>query len=145
MIAPKRIDITPKQLEELLARAKESLPKEDYEIIKGMADTISFLSNAVNSKSASIQRLLAMLFGTITEKTAKVLREKKAIESDKKKKCRGHGKNGAVSYSGAEKIKIPHVFIPVRPDTYSGIYRTRILFFKGHLNYPNSYLSIYKK
>ena len=108
MIAPKRIDITPKQLEELLARAKKLLPKEDYETIKGMADTISFLSNAVNSKSASIQRLLAMLFGTITEKTAKVLREKKAIESDKKKKCRGHGKNGAISYSGAEKIKISH-------------------------------------
>jgi len=39
---PKRMDITPKQLEELLARAKKSLSKEDYEIIKGMADTISF-------------------------------------------------------------------------------------------------------
>ncbi|MDP3012360.1 MAG: hypothetical protein Q8N27_06535, partial [Candidatus Hydromicrobium sp.] len=37
------------------------------------------------------------------------------------------------------------MFIPVKPDTYSGIKRTGIPFFKGHLNYPNSYLSIYKK
>ena len=108
MNAPKRIDITQEQMEEILARAKESLPKEDYEIIKGMADIISFLSTSVNNKSASIQRLLAMLFGTITEKTAKVLKEKQFKESQQEKNIKGHGKNGAISYSGADKIEIPH-------------------------------------
>ena len=34
---PKCINLTPKQLDELLARAKEFLQKEDYEIIKGMS------------------------------------------------------------------------------------------------------------
>lgn len=53
MNAPKRIDITQKQLDALLARAKKLLPKEDYDIIKAMADTISFLSSAVDKKSAS--------------------------------------------------------------------------------------------
>jgi len=69
---PKRIDLTPKQMDELLKRVRKSLRKDDYEIIKGMADTISFLSSAVDSKSASIQRLLKMLFGSTTEKTSKV-------------------------------------------------------------------------
>lgn len=36
---PKRIDITQKQLDALLARAKKLLPEEDYKIIKGMAET----------------------------------------------------------------------------------------------------------
>ncbi|MCL5071477.1 MAG: hypothetical protein M1308_11365 [Actinobacteria bacterium] len=41
MNLPKQIDITEKQLNAILARAKRLLPPEDYEIIKGMADTIS--------------------------------------------------------------------------------------------------------
>ena len=45
MNTPKRIDITEKQMDALLARAKRLLSEEDYEIIKGMADTIAFLSN----------------------------------------------------------------------------------------------------
>ena len=78
MNAPKRIDITQKQMTAVLARAKRLLPKEDYEIIKGMADTIAFLSNAAGKNNAQIKKLLAMLFGTINEKTAKVLKEAKA-------------------------------------------------------------------
>ena len=108
MNIPKRIDLTPKQMDELLKRFRKSLRKDDYEIIKGMADTISFLSSAVDSKSASIQRLLKMLLGSTTEKTSKVLKEKQTRKPDKKKKHKGHGKNSASSYSGADKIKIPH-------------------------------------
>jgi len=104
---PKRIDITAKQLDEILLRAKELLPQEDYEIIKGMADTITFLSNIVGKKNVQVQKLLTMLFGTITEKTSKVLKEKKAKESEKKE-IKGHGRNGADSYSGGQKIEIAH-------------------------------------
>ena len=108
MNIPKRIDITPKQLEEVLARAKELLLPEDWQIIKGMADTIAFLSNIVGKKNAQVQKLLKMLFGTITEKTRKVLKEKKDKEAALKKEAKGHGRNGVDSYSGADKIQIPH-------------------------------------
>ena len=107
MNLPKRIDITQKQLDAILARAKRLLPEDDYEIIKGMADTITFLSSVVGKKNAQVQKLLAMLFGTVTEKTSKVLKERKAKESEKKK-AKGHGRNGADSYSEADKIEIAH-------------------------------------
>ncbi len=52
MKAPKRIDLTQKQMNALLARAKRLLPEEDYEIVKTMADTISFLSRSMGAKNA---------------------------------------------------------------------------------------------
>jgi transposase len=104
---PKRIELTEKQMQALLARAKRLLPKEDYEIIKSMADTIIFLSKTVGMKNVQVQKLLAMLFGTVSEKTKKVLKETKAKESEKKE-AKGHGRNGADSYSGADKIEISH-------------------------------------
>jgi hypothetical protein len=119
MTKPKRIDLSQQELDALLKRAESGTLKEgDYEIIKAMADTISILSNAVDEKSASIKRLLKMIFGNSTEKTASVLKnndKKKSLPDDDKKsggsvkkKPKGHGRNGAASYSGADKVKISH-------------------------------------
>jgi transposase len=105
--APKRIDLTEKQMAALLSRAKRLLSEEDYEIIKGMADTITFLSRSAGKNKAHIQKLVNMLFGEINEKTAKVLKEKKQKDL-KDKETKGHGRNGASVYSGAQKIEIPH-------------------------------------
>ena len=107
MKTPKRIDLTDKQMAALLARAKRLLPKEDYEIIKSMADTIAFLSLTVGKKNARVKKLLDMLFGTVTEKTSRVLKEKKA-KKKKEDRPKGHGRNGEESYLGAERVKIPH-------------------------------------
>jgi transposase len=104
---PKRIDLTEKQMAALLSRAKRLLPKEDYEIIKSMADTIAFLSLTVGKKNARVKKLLDMLFGTVTEKTSRVLKEKKA-KKKKEDRPKGHGRNKVGSYSGAERVKIPH-------------------------------------
>ena len=107
MNIPKRIDLTEKQMAALLSRAKKLLSEEDYEIVKGMADTISLLSRSADKNKAYIQKLVAMLFGAINEKTAKVLKETKAIRS-KEKEIKGHGRNKASVYSEAQKIEIPH-------------------------------------
>lgn len=107
MNVPKRLDITEKQMAALLARAKRLLSEEDYEIVKSMADTISFLSRSADKNKVHMQKLIAMLFGVINEKTAKVLKEKKQKDI-KDKETKGHGRNGASAYSGAEKIEIPH-------------------------------------
>lgn len=107
MKTPKRIDLTQKQMNALLSRAERLLPEEDYKIVKTMADTIAFLSRTMGMKNAHIRKLLAMLFGTVTEKTSKVLKEKK----DRKKtseKPKGHGRNGAGSYKGAQKVIVNH-------------------------------------
>jgi len=104
---PKRIDITEEELKEVLARAKKLLPEKDYEIIKGMADTIVFLSKAVGMKNAQVQKLLRLLFGKVNEETQKVLKEKKE-RKDPAKDTGGHGRNGKERYSGADTIQIPH-------------------------------------
>ena len=117
MKKPKRIDLSREELDGLLNRAESgTLQQGDYEIIKAMADTILLLSHAVDEKTASIRRLLKMIFGSSTEKTATVLKDKKnpSIEKNNEKsdgekpKPKGHGRNGAASYSGADKVKIVH-------------------------------------
>jgi len=127
MSPPKRIDLTPEQLDALLKRVEAgTLQDGDYEIIKGMAETLSFLSQALDNKNTSIKRLLNLIFGERTEKTANVLKRNKASSKKsgkKKKKRKGHGKNGAAAYHGAEKIKVPHESLKPKdrcPDCHKG-------------------------
>jgi len=52
MNTPKRIDLTPEQLDALLKRVQAgTLQDDDYETIKGMAETLSFLSQARTIKT----------------------------------------------------------------------------------------------
>jgi transposase len=127
MNTPKRIDLTPAQLDALLKRVEAgSLQDGDYEIIKGMAETLSFLSQALDNKNTSIRRLLKLIFGERTEKTAKLLQRDKAggkKSGKKKKNHKGHGKNGAAAYHGAEKIPVSHESLKPKdrcPDCHKG-------------------------
>ncbi len=108
MKAPERIDLDLKQVDALLRRAKESLPPQDYEIIKAMADTIYLLSQSVDQKAASIRRLLRMLFGATTEKLEKVTGSKRSESPKKKPKKKGHGRKSANAYTGAKKVNVLH-------------------------------------
>jgi transposase len=115
---PKRIDLDLEQVDALLKRVEAAtLQDGDYEIIKAMVETIHLLSNAVDEKAASIRRLLRMLFGDKTEKLKNVL-DQQSESSDKRQpedkttsendKPKGHGRNAAAEYSGAEKVNVPH-------------------------------------
>ena len=68
-VRPKRIDLTQQELEALLARVEAAVAREDYEIIQAMAETIALLSQAVEQKGTSINRLLKIIFGSASEKT----------------------------------------------------------------------------
>ena len=122
MSPPKRIDLTTEQLDALLKRVEAgTLQHGDYEIIKGMAETLGFLNQALDNKNTSIKRLLKLIFGEQTEKTAKVLQRNKS--GKKKKKRKGHGKNGVAAYHGAEKIKVAHESLKPKdpcPDCHQG-------------------------
>jgi len=61
----------------------------------------------VDEKAASIKRLLKMIFGSTSEKTASVTKKPKSDTKAKGKK-KGHGRNGAADYTGADKIEVPH-------------------------------------
>ena len=112
---PRRIDLTPEDIKTLLERVKPVVSEQDYEAIKAMADTIESLSQVRDQKAASIKRLLNLLFGQKSEKKNKVFDEPKNNDGDdpkggKKppKKRKGHGRNGASAYTGAEKVFVSH-------------------------------------
>ena len=105
----KKIDLTVEQVDALLKRAKGLLPPEDYEILKSMAETIHLLSQSVGKKSASVLRLLRMLFGQTTEKLDKITGTKESKEpKPQKEKKKGNGRKAAAEYTAAEKVKVSH-------------------------------------
>ena len=69
----KRVELKDPEMREFLNRVEgRVLVDEDYELIKGMAETLRCLSQSVDDSAASIKRLMRYLFGAPTE-TAKKL------------------------------------------------------------------------
>lgn len=110
-MTPVPIELSGDQLAALIERIKaRKLLDDDYKALEAMGKTIGFLSQTVNDKAASIKRLLKMLFGASSEKTENVLKKPKAgrPKTEAKKKAKGHGRNGAADYTGAQKVYIAH-------------------------------------
>ena len=129
MTKPERLEISEEELTELLGRVESGeLEPGDFETIKAMAETISFLSNVVDQKGVQLKRLLRALFGSSSEKRESLLGGEKSqpsdsppeessakpgdplsgddpSESDPKK---GHGRRAASEYTGAEVIDVEH-------------------------------------
>jgi len=120
-----RIDVSISELEEIIERSQtEPLSEQDCEQLRSVLQTLYFLTQELEKKGASIQRLRKLLFGASTEKLRNILNEtlgKDDQEQDKQKqdsqsdtsgqnktKAKGHGRNGADSYTGAEKVKVSH-------------------------------------
>ncbi len=127
-----RIELNMDELESILKRARtEPLSEEEHRKLQAALDTLGFLAQELDSKKTSLKRLRGLLFGSQTEKLENVFPEStesqqdegeepaggEAIEEDEsapqenepqKKKRKGHGRNGADKYVGAEKTRIPH-------------------------------------
>ena len=115
---PQRQDL---QLEELQAIIEQTasgpLSKEDRDKLKAVAETLAFLMLELKTRGASIRRLRNLLFGSGTEKTSAVVgrhcgkgasKPEKKTSDEPKKPRKGHGRNAASAYTGAEKVKISH-------------------------------------
>jgi len=122
---PERVDLEMSELEAILERSKAGpLSDQDYEQLRSVVQTLYFLTQELEKKHVSIQRLKQMLFGAATESTRKVMeqildeteQENKSGEDDKKTgsdskpspKAKGHGRNGTDAYTGAETVRVPH-------------------------------------
>ncbi len=113
MKMPERMDMRSEELDALVSRVKSGFLREgDPQIVETMAETLKFLSSAIDEKNMSIRRLRRLLFGAKTEKTEKVLKKnsggKKSTGATKKNKVKGHGRNGADAYTGAKRVVIKH-------------------------------------
>jgi transposase len=126
---PTVIELNMNELEDVLRRAESALSEKDYALLKAVCESYAYLSDLVGDKNTTISRLRKMLFGAKTEKTAAVVgqleavpppsadataesseevNEEAAAEDDSESPGKGHGRNGADAYTGAEKIEVPH-------------------------------------
>jgi len=120
---PERIELDRSELEAILEHAKAALSEDEYTKLHAAMDTLIYLTQELEKNRVSVQRLKKLLFGTTTEKTRKVM-ERLLGEADKQKnsgddtaedkapqtkpKAKGHGRNGADTYTGADKVRVPH-------------------------------------
>lgn len=106
----KPLSLTEDELDALVERAESgSLNEGDADIIKTVVNAVKVMSQSVNDKALSIKRLLAMLFGSKTEKKSTVTKKKNSAGTGKKKKKKkGHGKRSSDDFTGAEKISVDH-------------------------------------
>lgn len=107
----KYVDLTPEQAEAFLGRLEQALPPEDFEVAKAMAATLTCMALVLKEKRASILRLRAMIFGSRSEKTAKVCPAKVdpgGASAKPKPKQPGHGRHGAAAFPSATKVAVPH-------------------------------------
>ncbi len=114
------------ELEGILERARSApLGEEEYGKLKAVLETLDFVTRELEGKRASVDRLRKLLFGSKSEKTRDVLEGSEdaevkapeatdgaqgggAEETGPEKKRKGHGRNGADAYHGAEKVQVPH-------------------------------------
>jgi len=125
--ADRRIDLDPSELGAILEHAKTALSEDEYTKLHAAMETLVFLTQELEKKRVSIQRLKHLLFGATTETTRQVLQKildqagpqdpsgQKADPqaapgpaAESQEKPHGHGRNGAEAYVGAEKVCVPH-------------------------------------
>jgi len=120
-----RIDISISKLKAIIDRSeKEPLSDEDRQILLSVSETLHFVTEQLDKKNISLARLRNLLFGASTEtlknltKQAPGQDEEDSDKNDKdskpkkqegeKTKAKGHGRNGADAYTGANKVEVPH-------------------------------------
>jgi transposase len=129
MKPPEPMEVDTEQLSALKQRvAAGTLVKGDGELLQRVIATVIFLSRILELKNTSIKRLRQLLFGAKTEKASKILDPPEEKETDKDppddggsggegteqkpdkkpKQRKGHGRNGADAYTGADREKIGH-------------------------------------
>ena len=70
--SPVRIDVSRQELEDVLERVRETLGEQDYEKLKAAIETLAYLTDSLQDREISLQRLRKILFGASTEKTRDV-------------------------------------------------------------------------
>jgi len=120
-----RTDISISKLKAIIDRSeKEPLSDEDRQILLSVSETLHFVTEQLDKKNISLARLRNLLFGASTEtlknltKQAPGQDEEDSDKNDKdskpkkqegeKTKAKGHGRNGADAYTGANKVEVPH-------------------------------------
>lgn len=131
----KRREVPIEQLEAILDKAKTGpLPEAEHATLKAAVDTLAKLTEELESKDTSLERLRRLIFGARTETTRAVLGDSASASTDDaegddaaeagtadtssrresgtaastRKPRKGHGRNGAAAYPTAKRVAVPH-------------------------------------
>lgn len=111
------IEVDMARIEDILLRARGSLPAEDLQLLRDLLESHRYLTDLIGDRETTISRLRNLLFGTKTETKENVQRKmgtpplaKEGAEESpaEKGKRKGHGRIPASAYTGAETVAIPH-------------------------------------
>jgi transposase len=137
-----RLDVSLDDLKKIIEKTKSStLSKDEIEKLGGVVDTLAIVTRELELKGASVRRLRKLIFGPGSEKIKNIFSdddaeskgdsnaEEKTTSSDKeadpnknkdtdgeKPKRKGHGRNGAKEYTGAETEKIDHASLKAKDN-----------------------------
>jgi hypothetical protein len=123
-----RVEVRMEEVTAALARTRALLSPEDHALFTHMADTLAWVTGELQAKDVSVDRLRHMIFGASSEKTRDVLGDGRqdadlmpgaeqsasATPTTPRPKAPGHGRNGAVAYTGATRVTVAH------PHLHSG-------------------------
>jgi len=110
MSEPKRLHLSESEATQLLRRLEAGeLEANDYPLLGVILKNWLWLSGVVRHNRITIKELKKLIFGAKTENTHTVLKTAKEKTTGEKndalkKKRKGHGRNGADAYSGAERV-----------------------------------------
>jgi len=123
MTPPPRLAIPRAELEALLERAKAGpLSAADYATLKAALATLGYLTELLEDRTTTLQRLRHLLFGARTETTRTVLPPPAPAEGTTTAASEtaaaappaapptprpGHGRNGVQTYAGATQVQVP--------------------------------------
>jgi transposase len=125
------VEVDSDRLEEVLLRAEQSLDEKDAALIRAVFESYAYVTDLVEDKNTSIRRLRQLFFGARTEKTEAVVGPKTGTSevtaspdaaagiesaadsgtadiSEAATTSKGHGRNGAAAYQGAERVDVAH-------------------------------------
>jgi transposase len=124
------VEVDSEELEDVLRRVEQALDEKDSTLVRRVFESYAYVTELVEDKDTSIRRLRQLLFGARTEKTDSVVGQKTKTpdatgppdaaagtesttgegttdESDAPA-AKGHGRNGAEAYEGAERVEVAH-------------------------------------
>ena len=115
-----RTEVSLSKLEAIIKRSEtEPLDEQERQTLLEVCQTLQHLTEQLEKKGISIARLKKLLFGAPTEKLDNLTDKDSGDDPkdnsnpdpdqpDGKKKTKGHGRNGAAAYTGAEVVKVSH-------------------------------------
>jgi transposase len=112
------LEVSTEELEALLESVREALGEAGYQKLKAAIHTLSYVTQLLETREATLESLRRLLCRARSEKTETVLEEaglapssppkRPVADTVGKKPPPGHGRNGASAYPGAQRIAVPH-------------------------------------